>query len=150
MSTSLDGKTRVLDRDEILFREGAPADRFFLVASGSVRCLKGDGDRIRQVFLAGPKDVIGEEALFARTPHAYAAVAAEVCAVVEVPLELLDEVMGKAPKWLGELLATLGQRFNATADVVANHLSVPEDLPEAEQVRLKKLLASKIAPGAGD
>ena len=70
--------------------------------------------------------------------------------MVEVPLELLDEVMGKAPKWLGELLATLGQRFNATADVVAKHLSVPEDLPEAEQVRLKKLLASKIAPGAGD
>ncbi len=143
MNISLDGEgLRSVARDEILFKEGDPADRFFLVASGTILFLKRDGDRLRLVYSAGPKDVVGEEALLARVPHAYAAVAAEDSEVVEVPLELLDSVMGRAPKWVPQLLATLSGRFNETADVVArNHLSVPEELPEGEQVRLKKLLA---------
>jgi len=89
---------RTLDRGGVLFLEGDPVERFFVVVEGWVKVYKGhpDGDRQIVLHLEGPGSSLAEVAVFldeARYPaSAEAATAAQVLAVPkEAFLALLEE-----------------------------------------------------------
>ncbi len=89
---------RTLDRGGVLFLEGDPVERFFVVVEGWVKVYKGhpDGDRQIVLHLEGPGSSLAEVAVFldeARYPaSAEAVTAAQVLAVPkEAFLALLEE-----------------------------------------------------------
>jgi CRP-like cAMP-binding protein len=146
MNSSFESGPRSVAKDEILFKEGSAAAKMFLVISGRILCLKRDKDRLIPVLSAGPQEIVGEEALFARTAQPFSAIMAESGEVVEVDLSQVDDVMLKSPKWIRDLMATLAERVVGTCDAIAEHRIVSEEYVEQnifsdkEEVRLKKLL----------
>ena len=59
------GQPRTAEKDALLFLEGDPADRFYVVLSGKVKISKMSSDGKEQILLmAGPGDSFGEAALF--------------------------------------------------------------------------------------
>jgi CRP-like cAMP-binding protein len=146
MNTSFDSTTRTVGKDEVLFREGSAAEKMFLVLSGRILCLKRDKDRLIPVLSAGPSEIVGEEALFARTAQPFSAIMAERGEVVEVDLSLVDDVMLKSPKWMRNLMETLASRVVGTCEAIAEHRIISEEYEELnifsdkEEIRLKKLL----------
>lgn len=146
MSISLESGTRSVAKDEILFKEGSAAAKMFLVVSGRILCLKKDKERLIPVLSAGPREIVGEEALFARTAQPFSAIMIESGEVVEVDLSQVDDVMLKSPKWMRDLMATLAERVVGTTEAIAEHRIVAEEYVEEkmfsdkEEVRLKKLL----------
>jgi CRP-like cAMP-binding protein len=58
---------------EVLFRPGDPSECAFLLESGQVEVLRGDGANAGRVALLGPGEVFGEMALVEERPHAMTA-----------------------------------------------------------------------------
>jgi CRP-like cAMP-binding protein len=72
------GDTRTLRKGEILYRPGDPAQELILVRSGHIRLTAPQGVREgRVVAIAGPWEVVGEEALRPGQSRRYGAVAGE-------------------------------------------------------------------------
>jgi len=146
MDISLNSNVRIVAKDEILFREGEAANKIFLIKSGAILCLKKSKDRLVPVYSATNQNVIGEEAVLTRTGYSYTAVVSESAQVVEVDAKLVTKTLDEAPYWLGALMATLGERFNGTADAVSEHrifapeLAGDQELSAQEETRLKKLI----------
>ncbi|MCP5916110.1 cyclic nucleotide-binding domain-containing protein, partial [Klebsiella pneumoniae] len=48
---------------QVIFKEGAKANKLYMVKAGEVLCLKSSKDRLIPVFLAKEGDIIGESAM---------------------------------------------------------------------------------------
>lgn len=149
MNISLSPHVRIVGKDEILFKEGEDATKLVLVRSGAVLAVKASKERLVPVFSAGPRQVLGEEAVLARVPHTFSAVVTEEAEIVEVNADDVRAVLKEAPHWIGQLFATLGERVVETSEALAEHriinprLSGGSELPPQEENRLKKLLAAQ-------
>ncbi len=105
-----------LSRGEVLFLEGDPADRFFVVVEGWVKVYKGhpSGDRQIVLHLEGPGSPLAEVAIFldeARYPaSAEAATAAQVAAV---PRSTFLELLEREPAVARGALRYLARRQRA-------------------------------------
>lgn len=130
----------------IIFKEGEPATDLYLVKSGKVVCLKSSKDRLIPVFVAKEQDIIGESAMTPNGTYSYSAVTLIASEVVPVPSKDFKSVLKEAPQWLVELTSTMVDRFQNTANVVAEnrvlHASIlsEEDFPSSLEIELKKLL----------
>lgn len=134
----------------VMFKEGLPADKLFIIKSGEVLCLKSANDRLIPIFLAKEGDIIGESAMMEKLDYTYSAISTSKVEVLEIPSSNFDQVFKMAPNWLKELLTTMIIRFQNTSNLVAQnrivHSSVIDEdqfTPQTETV-FKKLLASKI------
>jgi CRP-like cAMP-binding protein len=130
----------------IIFKEGEPATDLFLVKSGRVVCLKSSKDRLIPVFVATDQDIIGEGAMTANGVYSYSAVSLSLCEVVPVPAGDFKSVIEQAPQWLIELTSTMIERFQNTANIIAEnrvlHKSImsEEDFTSSLEIELKKIL----------
>jgi CRP-like cAMP-binding protein len=130
----------------IIFKEGEPATDLYLVKSGKVLCLKSSKDRLIPVFVAKEQDIIGESAMTPDGRYSYSAITLVASEVVTVSSKDFKSVLKEAPHWLVELTSTMVNRFQNTANVVAEnrvlHASIlsEEDFPSSLEIELKKLL----------
>ena len=146
MNISLDDKVRVVQKDEILFKEGQNPTHLIIVKSGGILCLKRSKERLVPVMWGSSQKIIGEEAVLTGLEHGYSAIAMEESEIVEIDAQEIKRTMASAPVWISGLLATLGERANDTASAIAEHriahndLSGGQELAPEEETRLKKLL----------
>lgn len=131
---------------EVIFREGEPASSLFIVKRGEVLCLKRVKDRLIPVFKATEGDIVGENAILESMPYGYSAVSLTTVELMEIPSGNFGQILKTSPSWLKQLTATMIQRFENTANLVAEnrvfHESIlsEEEFPSSLEVDFKKLL----------
>lgn len=146
MNISLNDNVRVVQKDEILFKEGQSPSHLIIVKSGGILCLKRSKERLVPVMWGSDQKIIGEEAVLTGADHGYSAVVMEESEIVEIDANEIKRTLSSAPAWISGLLATLGERANDTASAIAEHriahvqLSGGQELAPEEETRLKKLL----------
>jgi CRP-like cAMP-binding protein len=62
-------ETIKFDSDQIIVRQGAPADKFFIVVDGAVEVLHEDGEQLRPLTTLRRGDFFGEIAILRDTPR---------------------------------------------------------------------------------
>ncbi len=138
---------RSFERHTVIFREGNPATQLFLVKSGEVLCLKSSRDRLVPFFLAKAGDVIGEAAMIPTVPYAYSAIALDRGELVGIPASNFEEVFRESPDWITQLSRTMIERFQNTANLIAeNRLIHPTVIGEEQfssqlETEFRKLLS---------
>lgn len=131
---------------EVVFKEGAKANKLFLVKSGEVLCLKASTDRLIPVFLAKAGDIIGESAMIENMEYTYSAITLSESQLVEVPAMSFKKVLDSAPDWLIELTTTMITRFQNTANLIAENRMIHSSIISEEmftpslELEFKKLL----------
>jgi CRP-like cAMP-binding protein len=89
-----EGAPRNLKRGAHLYRPGDPADQVFLVTKGHVRITSPIARRGEVVVeVAGPDELLGEEALLPDSGRRYGARAGEACRVVALPGALVSKAL---------------------------------------------------------
>lgn len=87
-----------VDRGEILFVEGEPPTRMFVVLSGRVRIFRNSEAGAELVLShAGPGESIGELSVIDELPRSASAQALERCRVITVPADRMREVLSANP-----------------------------------------------------
>ncbi len=130
----------------VLFKEGEETRKLYLIKKGEVLCLKSTQDRLIPVFLAKEDDIIGESAMIGDNISTYSAVTLGQVELLEIPSQNFEEVLKSAPSWLVDLTTIMINRFQHTANLIAENrvihpLIIEEDkFPSKLEVEFKKLL----------
>ncbi len=133
--------------NEVLFKEGAPAQNLYIVKRGSILCLKRSKDRLIPVFKASEGDIVGENAILETGSYGYSAVTLTTAELLEIPAANFRQILDKSPAWLMDLTATMIYRFENTANLVAENrvyndkIISEEDFPSSLEVEFKKMLS---------
>lgn len=132
---------------EVVFKEGAKADKLYLIKTGEVLCLKSSSDRLIPVFLAKAGDIIGESAIIKDREYTYSAITLNESVLIEVPAQSFYQALAVAPDWLIDLTNTMINRFQHTSNLIAENRKVHSSIISEEQftasleVELKRLLS---------
>lgn len=102
---------RKLNIGDLLFREGDPADKAFLVKKGRLRAFHAADGRKTTLGSIGPGEFVGEMAHINGEPRSASVEVVEECELVEIPLGTLDLLIFSKPSWTKALLKTLCKRL---------------------------------------
>jgi CRP-like cAMP-binding protein len=106
---------------ELIFKEGEKALKLFVIISGEVLCLKSSKDRLIPVYLAKSGDIIGENAMIEDSVYQSSAISLSRVEVIEMPSFNFKRVFKEVPKWLSDLSLTMVNRFQETANLIAEN-----------------------------
>jgi CRP-like cAMP-binding protein len=132
--------------DSVIFREGEPANKMYLVKRGEIVCLKNFNDRLLPVYVARTEDILGESAVEKGKSYLYSAITRGPVELVEIPAEKFHKFFASAPGWLVGLQTTMLERYKATVELLAeNRILHPRIIPEEEftsavEIEYKKLI----------
>lgn len=132
---------------EVVFKEGETAKALYIIKRGTVVCLKHSKDRLIPVFRAEAGDVVGENAILGDKPYGYSAVTLTTAELIEITTVNFTQILKKSPDWLRGLTATMVQRFEHTANLVAENRVFNESILSEEEFsssvenRFKKMLS---------
>lgn len=113
--------SRTVSRGHVVFREGDPGDRLFIVLEGKVKITRASSDgRENLIAVLGAGEMFGELSLFDPGPRT-----ASVSAVTDATLASLDHddlrpLLLERPGVGVELLRALAQRLRRTNDAMAD------------------------------
>jgi CRP/FNR family transcriptional regulator, cyclic AMP receptor protein len=113
--------TRTLARGHVVFREGDPGDRLFIVLDGKVKISRAAADgRENLLAVLGVSEMFGELSLFDPGPRT-----ATVTTVTEATLASLDHddlrpLLNERPGVSVQLLQALAQRLRRTNEAMAD------------------------------
>ena len=105
---------REVPRGQVVFREGDPGDRLFMIARGAIDIsVMNEGQRRSRIVTMAAGAVFGEVALLDGKPRSATAVAAEGSVLYELSRDvLLNELATKHPATAMMLLATLSTELS--------------------------------------
>jgi CRP-like cAMP-binding protein len=132
--------------NEVIFKEGELAQSLYIVKRGQVLCLKRSKDRLIPVFRAEAGDIVGENAILEARAYGYSAVSLTMVELMEIPAANFKQVLESSPDWLLELTSTMIQRFENTANLIAENRVFNENIleeaefPSSLEIDLKKKL----------
>ncbi len=132
---------------KLLFKEGEPVSKLYLIKSGEVLCLKQAKDRLVPVFRARDNDVIGENAMIEGSVYSYSAITNSHVELIEIPTTNFSQILKDSPRWLVDLTATMIERFQHTANLIAENRIIHEAIVSEEnftseqEIEFKKLLS---------
>ena len=132
--------------NDVVFKEGELAQSLYIVKRGQVLCVKSSKDRLIPVFKAGEGDIIGENAILGSAPYGYTAVTLTTVELLEIPSGNFSQILANSPAWLMDLTATMIQRFENTANLVAENrvfsdkIIEEEEFPSSLEIQIKKML----------
>jgi CRP-like cAMP-binding protein len=102
----------MLNATEVLFREGDPGDRLYLLASGKISiAIRGAGGG-RGVMTYAPGAMLGEASLLDGAPRPATATAAADSVVYSLTRAALDALAAAHPALASKLLLTLGRHLS--------------------------------------
>jgi CRP-like cAMP-binding protein len=131
----------------VLFKEGAKANKLYIIKTGEVLCLKSSKDRLIPVFLAKEGDIIGESAMIQDMVYTYSAISMGHTEVVEVTSFSFKQVFNQTPKWLIDLTTTMISRFQNTSSLIAENRMIHPSIIDQDhftsqvEIEFKKLLS---------
>lgn len=108
---------KILNPGEILFREGDPGDKMYLIKSGKIKIIKGGGDVEKTLAYLKEGDFFGEMAIIDESPRSATAVAAEESRLVIIDREAFRNQVKKSPL-IEYILETLTRRLRATDEQI--------------------------------
>ena len=116
--------TRVLRRDDVLFREGDISDGGYFIVSGSILLTMGEREE-----LFGPGALVGESAMFAETRRPATAIVAEPSVARRIPRHLMRRVLAAYPGVAARLQAYMREKIVSVGDSLArvDALLIAED-----------------------
>jgi CRP-like cAMP-binding protein len=110
-----------LGKGDVLFAEGEPGDRLYVVVEGKVKLGHTSTDgRESLLALMGPGDMFGELSLFDPGPRTATATALTDAVVLGLGHEALRPWLTGRPEVAEELLQALAQRLRRTNDAMAD------------------------------
>jgi uncharacterized membrane protein YdbT with pleckstrin-like domain len=108
-------KPVTLERETVVFEQGAGGDYFYFVFEGKVRVVVDDGGQERLVDILGPGDFFGEESLLFDVPRPTTAVAIEKTTLLQLDPERLGYIFDAFPSIREDVLSTANSRRLARA-----------------------------------
>lgn len=106
-------------KNEVIFKEGDPADRMFVVKSGTIRLSVGPTlDKADDpsaapldVALLGTGQLFGEMALFDKRARSATATAESDVELVSLPYKKLEQELNTMPEWVQAALKSLSEKI---------------------------------------
>jgi CRP-like cAMP-binding protein len=123
MSLSLgdsDISEKSFQKGEVLLKEGEKSRKVYLISSGKVILFTVVNGRVSPLYIAGPGEVIGEEAMFDNVAP-YFAVTLENSKVVEVLNSDLTKYLKSCPDWIGNIVQVMSDRLHSTQLILKEH-----------------------------
>jgi CRP/FNR family transcriptional regulator len=113
--------TRSLVRGHVVFREGDPGDRLFVVVDGKVKISRASADgRENLLAVLGPGEMFGELSLFDPGPRTATASALTETTLASLDHDDLRPVLLERPHVAVHLLQALAQRLRRTNEAMAD------------------------------
>ena len=110
-----------LSRGDVLFREGEPGDRLYIIGSGKIKLGRRAADgRENLLAILGPGEMLGELTLFDPGSRTASATAVAETTVYELNHSELIEWINTHPQVAIHLLAALAGRLRHTNDVMGD------------------------------
>jgi len=133
-----------------IFRIGDPADRAFIVVTGSVRVVIIDQDQ-QEVLLQhpGPGEYFGFASMLEQTPHQAEATAVEDTACIEIDRNDLMVLFQQKPHAIIDLLAFLGRQLHDAHQLARTRSLRPPNEVIEEQYTFGERIADKVASFGG-
>jgi CRP/FNR family transcriptional regulator, cyclic AMP receptor protein len=94
-----DMPTRTFKPGDVIFRQGdrVATGEAYLVQNGAVEVRRRHGGKERVLRTLGKGDLLGEVALFGRSPHSATAVAVEQVVLLVIPADRLEQIVRAKP-----------------------------------------------------
>ncbi|HYZ08976.1 MAG TPA: Crp/Fnr family transcriptional regulator [Pseudonocardiaceae bacterium] len=108
-------------RAHVIFAEGEPGDRLYIIVSGKVkigRRLADGRENLLAVF--GPSDMFGELSIFDPGPRTSTATTVTEVRAVTMDRAALHEWIGKRPEIADQLLRVIARRLRRTNNMLAD------------------------------
>jgi CRP-like cAMP-binding protein len=126
----------------VIFEEGDPGSRLFVIQSGAVRIVKRAGSRSVTLARLGPGEFFGEMALLDHRPRSAAAVVDEAARILELDEAAFDRLVSERGEVALRILKRLSGRLREANRQIRNFLSADV---ECRAVALLQAMAG--APG---
>ena len=108
-------------RGHVIFSEGEPGDRLYIIGSGKVKIGRKSPDgRENLLMVAGPSDMFGELSIFDPGPRTSSATAVTEVRAYTMDRSALREWIGKRPEIAEQLLRVLARRLRRTNNMLAD------------------------------
>ena len=101
---------RTLSKDQVLFREGSPADSAFAVISGTVVLTSS---RAEAPVEAMPGSLISELAMISDIERKFTATATEDCELIRIPRSLFRRLLEEYPEAASVVQARIQEKLDA-------------------------------------
>ncbi|HET9118195.1 MAG TPA: Crp/Fnr family transcriptional regulator [Pseudonocardiaceae bacterium] len=108
-------------RAHVIFAEGEPGDRLYIVLSGKVKIGRRSPDgRENLLAVFGPSDMFGELSIFDPGPRTSTATTVTVVSAVSMDRSALREWIAKRPEIAEQLLRVIARRLRRTNNMLAD------------------------------
>jgi len=107
----------------VVFEEGDPGSRMYVILSGSVRIQKQVGPRTLTLALLGPGEAFGEMALLEDAPRSAAAVVEQSARILEIDEAAFEDLVRNNGEVALRLLRRLSARLRESNRQIQNFLS---------------------------
>lgn len=110
-----------LARGDVLFTEGQPGDRLYVIREGKIKLGRSSGDgRENLIAVLGPGEMFGELSLFDPGPRSLGASAVSDSVVYELGHQALVAALEENPGVAKHLLTALARRLRRTNEALAD------------------------------
>lgn len=107
-------------RGHLIFAEGEPGDRLYILLSGKVKLGRKSPDgRENLLWIAGPADMFGELSIFDPGPRTSSATTVTDVRAVSMDRPMLREWISKRPEIAEQLLRVIARRLRRTNNMLA-------------------------------
>jgi len=108
-------------RGHVIFSEGEPGDRLYIVVSGKVKIGRRSADgRENLLAVFGPSDMFGELSIFDPGPRTSTATTVTEVRAVTMDRAALHDWIGKRPEIADQLLRVIARRLRRTNNMLAD------------------------------
>jgi CRP-like cAMP-binding protein len=128
----------------VIFEEGDPGSRLFVIQAGLVRIVKRTGGRAVTLARLGPGEFFGEMALLDRQPRSATAVVEEAARILELDEAAFERIVAERGEVAVRILKRLSRRLREANRQIRDFLSADA---ECRAVALLRALSG--APGEG-
>ncbi len=108
------GANKFLKRDQILFKEGEPADCIYIVRRGEIQIFLTKDSHEVNLATVGEGSIVGEMAFFDKKPRSASVKAAKDAEVTVITKDDFSKLMRQIPKWFVTLMSSLSARLRQT------------------------------------
>ena len=109
-------QTMTVDAGEVIVRQGAPADKFFIVVDGKIDVIRDEDGEEHQVASLGPGELFGEIAIMRDTSRAATLRATERAKLLAMERDTFRDLVARSLGTTGDFDQVIRQRLERLGD----------------------------------